>query len=250
MILEGKTVVITGAAAGIGAATAKRFSREGANLTLVDIDESALGKVEAECQKNGAKVLSVGKDASDLSVMDEFVGQTVANFSGLDILVNTAIYRVFKPFLEVEPEEFRRSLEVNITGYFFLSQKVIPYMLEAGAGTIINIASTFGFVGSPNLSPYCISKGAVANMTRTLALELADKGIRVNGVAPGPIDTEGLRHIFHSDPKVLEMRLADVPIGRLGRPEEMAEVCLFLASDAASYINGHNLVADGGFLTH
>lgn len=250
MILKGKTAVITGAASGIGAATAVRFAREGANLTLVDIDGPGLSRIEAECGQNGRKVLPVSKDASDLAAMDEVVGRTAEEFGGLDVLVNNAVFRVFKPFLDVEPEEFRRSLEVNVTGYYFLAQKAIPHMLKAGAGSIINISSTFGFVGSPNLSPYCISKGAVANMTRTLALELAEKNIRVNAVAPGPIDTEGLRDIFHADPKVLEMRLADVPSGRLGRPEEMAEVCLFLASDASSYVNGHNLVADGGFLTH
>lgn len=250
MILKGKTAIITGAGAGIGAATAARFAREGANLTLVDINPSGLSRVESECRGHGAGVLALGKDASALSAMDEIAARTLEAFGRIDILVNNAAHRVFKPFLEVGPEEFRRTLEVNVFGYYFLIQKVVPHMVKAGGGRVINLASTFGLVGSPNLSPYCVCKGAVVNMTRTLALELAEKNIRVNAVAPGPIDTEGMRDIFHADPKVLEMRLADVPFHRLGRAEEMAEVCLFLASDSSSYVNGHNLVADGGFLAH
>lgn len=250
MILQGKTAIITGAAWGIGKAIAIRFAREGANLTLVDINESALAAMEAECRRQGAGVLAVGKDASDLAAMDEFVAATVARFGGVDILVNNAVYRVTKPFLEVQPEEFRRALEVNVSGYYFLTQKVVPHMLKRGGGNVVHISSQLGFVGARGLSAYCTSKGAVVNMTRALALELAEKNIRVNAIAPGPVDTEGLRAIYRGDPEGLRARLADVPLGRLGLPEEMAEVCLFLASERSSYVNGHNLVADGGFLTH
>ncbi|MFQ5691699.1 MAG: SDR family NAD(P)-dependent oxidoreductase [Nitrospinota bacterium] len=198
--------------------------------------------------KARAKVLALAKDASDLAVMDEIVERTLSTFGGIDIVVNNAVHRVFKPFEEVEPDEFRRSLEVNITGYFFLIQKVLPHMAGRG-GSIINLSSIFGFVGSALLSTYCVTKGAVANMTRTLALELAEKNVRVNAVAPGPIDTKGLRALL-TDPAVLEDRLSGVPLHRLGTPEEVAEACLFLASDASSYVNGHNLVTDGGFLAH
>jgi cyclopentanol dehydrogenase len=249
MILDGKTAVITGAAAGIGEATALRFAREGASLALVDIDEPSLAHVEDECRKHGVTVISFSKDASDLSVMDEVLEKAGESSGGIDILVNNVGHRVFKPFWEVELEEFQRTLEVNVTGFFFMIQKALPYMIKRGGGSVINLSSIFGFVGSDKFSPYCISKGAVVNMTRTLALELAAKNIRVNAVAPGPIETEGLKALF-ADPSVLENRLGNVPMNRLGQPEEVAEVCLFLASDASSYVTGHNHVVDGGFLIH
>jgi NAD(P)-dependent dehydrogenase (short-subunit alcohol dehydrogenase family) len=250
MSLQGKTAIITGAAMGIGKAVALRFAREKANLTLVDINESALAVVKEGCEGEGAKVHAVVKDASDPTTMDGFVKETVATFGGIDTLVNNAVFRVSKPFLEVKAEEFRRTLEVNVTGYYLLIQKVVPPMEKRGGGTVVCISSQLGFVGAPNYSAYCISKGAVVNMTRTLALELAEKNIRVNSVAPGPTNTEGVRQVYEGKPEMLEARLADVPMRRLGRPEEIADVCLFLASDASSYINGHNLVADGGYLAH
>lgn len=250
MKLDGKTAILTGAGAGIGAATARCFSQEGANIVLMDLDAKGLANTERGCKEGKGNILTFCNDASKLDAMDDMVTQTLKSFGQIDILLNNAVYRVHKPFLEVSHEEFQHSLEVNITSYYFLTQKVVPHMIEAGGGSIINMSSTFGFVGSPGLSPYCISKGAVANMTRTLALELAEQNIRVNAVAPGPIETEGLLALMEKDPKVREMREADVPSHRLGKPDEMAQVCLFLASDAASYINGHNLVADGGFLTH
>ena len=250
MILEGKTAIISGPATGIGKATALRFSREGANLTLVDIDESGLSGVEEGCRENGANVLCVAKDVSDLTAMDEIAERTAKAFGGIDILVNNAAVREFRPFQEVQPEEFSRALEVNVTAYFFMIQKVLPYMLERGGGRIINLASIFGFVGCLGLSTYCITKGAIVNLTRTLALELAEKNIRVNAIAPGPIETEGLKNVVASDPALMEQRVRDVPMARLGTPEEVAEACLFLAGDASSYVNGHSLVADGGYLTH
>jgi len=182
--------------------------------------------------------------------MDAFVSRTVERFGGIDVLVVPHIQRLTKPFLEVEIEEFRRALEVNVTSYYFLTQKVVPHMEARGGGAVIYISSQLGFVGAAKLSAYCLAKGAVVNMTRALAFELAEKNIRVNSVAPGPTDTEGLADTYHANPAMLETRLADVPMGRLGRPEEIAEAILFLASDASSYVTGHNLVADGGFLVH
>jgi NAD(P)-dependent dehydrogenase (short-subunit alcohol dehydrogenase family) len=123
-------------------------------------------------------------------------------------------------------------------------------MLKRGGGKVINIASTFGFVGSPNLSAYCTCKGAVVTMTKAMAVELGAMKIQVNAVAPGPIMTEGMKDLIQRVPDVYESRVRDVPMGRYGTPEEVAEVCLFLASEACSYMNGSVLVADGGFLTH
>jgi len=250
MSLKGKVVILTGAAAGIGAATAKLFSRRGANLTLLDIDGEGLKKVEADCRALGAAVLALKCDTSLLSELDRAIAETLGRFGGIDLLINNAIFRAIKPFLEVEEDEFDRSLFTNIKGYFFFTQKVVPHMIKRGGGRVINIASTFGFVGSPNLSAYCTCKGAVVTMTRAMALELAAKKIFVNAVAPGPIMTEGMKDLIERVPGVYESRVRDVPMGRFGTPEEIAEVCLFLASEECSYMNGSVLVADGGFLTH
>jgi len=250
MNLNGKVVIITGAAAGIGAATARLFAQRGANLTLLDINREGLGKVEAECRSAGAGVLALTCDTSLLPELDRAIKETLHQFEGIDILVNNAIFRAIRPFLEIEEEEFDRSLFTNIKGYFFFGQKVVPHMLKRGGGKVINIASTFGFVGSPNLSAYCTCKGAVVTMTKAMALELGPMNIYVNAIAPGPIMTEGMKDLIQRVPSVYESRVRDVPMGRYGTPEEVAEVCLFLASEECSYMNGSVLVADGGFLTH
>lgn len=250
MTLQGKTAIVTGAASGIGRSTAIRFAQEGANLTIVDMDGPGLTTAAAECEQAGARVLAVEKSAADFDEMDRFVAETHEAYGGIDILVNTIVFRIRRPFLEVTPEDFRRVLEVNVTSYYFLTQKVVPYMIERGGGSIVHISSQLGYVAIPDYSPYCTSKGAILNMTRALAYELANRNIRVNSVAPGPTDTPGINKGFQENPQVLEDLLAEVPMNRLGRPEEIANVCLFLASDAASYITGHNLVADGGYVTH
>ena len=250
MNLNGKVVIITGAAAGIGAATAKLFARRGASLTLLDIDEEGLRKVETECRSAGAGVLALKCDTSLLPELDRAIEETLRRFEGIDILINNAIFRAIGPFLEIKEDEFDRSLFTNIKGYFFFAQKVVPHMLKRGGGKVINIASTFGFVGSPNLSAYCTCKGAVVTMTKAMAVELGAMKIQVNAVAPGPIMTEGMKDLIQRVPDVYESRVRDVPMGRYGTPEEVAEVCLFLASEECSYMNGSVLVADGGFLTH
>lgn len=250
MSLNGKVVIITGPAAGIGAAAAKLFASEGAKLCLLDVDEINLKKVEADCRELGADVLALKCDVSHLPEIDNAIAEIIRQFEGIDILVNNAIYRAIKPFLEVEEDDFDQALFTNIKGYFFFVQKVVPHMIERQGGRVINIASTFGFVGSSNLSAYCTCKGAVVNMTRAMAFELAGENIFVNAVAPGPIMTEGMSELIQRVPSVHESRVKDVPMGRFGTPEEIAQVCLFLASDKCSYMNGSVLVADGGFLTH
>jgi len=250
MSLNGKVVIITGPAAGIGAAAAKLFASEGAKLCLLDVDEINLKKVEADCRELGADVLALKCDVSLLPEIDNAIAEVIQQFEGIDILVNNAIFRAIKPFLEVEEDDFDQALFTNIKGYFFFVQKVVPHMIERQGGRVINIASTFGFVGSSNLSAYCTCKGAVVNMTRAMAFELAGDNIFVNAVAPGPIMTEGMSELIQRVPSVHDSRVKDVPMGRFGTPEEIAQVCLFLASDKCSYMNGSVLVADGGFLTH
>ena len=250
MSMKNKVVIITGAAAGIGAATARLFARNGAHLSLIDIDEEALKKVETDCKALNPNVLALKYDASMVAEIERAIRETLLRFGGIDVLINNAIYRAIGPFLEIREEEFDKSLFTNIKGYFFFAQKVVPHMLNRGGGRVINIASTFAFVGAQNLSAYCTCKGAVATMTRAMALELGSKNIFVNALAPGPIMTEGMKDLIHQVPSVYESRIRDVPMGRFGTPEEMAEMCLFLASEKCSYMNGSVLVADGGYLTH
>ena len=152
MDLSGKGVIITGAAAGIGAATARLFARRGAGLALLDIDEEGLRKVEPDCRSSGAKVFALRCDTSLLPELDRAIRETLNRLEGIDILINNAIFRAIGPFLEIKEDEFDRSLFTNIKGYFFFAQKVVPHMLKRGGGKVINIASTFGFVGSPSLS--------------------------------------------------------------------------------------------------
>jgi NAD(P)-dependent dehydrogenase (short-subunit alcohol dehydrogenase family) len=250
MSVKEKVVIITGAAAGIGAATARLFAQHGAHLSLIDINEEGLKKVEADCRALNLNVLTLKRDASMVAEIERAINETVQRFGGIDILINNAIYRPIGPFLEIKEEDFDRGMFTNIKGYFFFGQKVVHHMLKRGGGRVINIASTFAFVGSENLSAYCTCKGAVATMTRAMALELGPMNIYVNAVAPGPIMTEGMKDLIERVPSVYESRIRDVPIGRFGTPEEIAEVCLFLSSEKCSYMNGTVLVADGGYLTH
>lgn len=242
--------MITGAGWGIGRACSTRFAREGAALTLIDTNAGTLESTAEECRELGAQTIARVADVSDAPAVDAAVGAAVDCFGGIDVLVNCAVYRVVRPFAEITPEELLRSFEVNVAGYYFTAQRVVPHMRARGGGSIVNVTSQLGFVGAPALSAYCTMKGAQINMTRALALELAPDNIRVNGVAPGPTDTEGLRAVVDDDATVLESRLAGIPMHRLGQPDEIAEVTLFLASDRSSFVTGHNVVADGGYLIH
>jgi len=250
MSLKDRVVIITGAAAGIGAATARLFARNEASLCLVDIDEDGLRKVEGQCRDHHPNVLALRCDVSKVSEIERAVLETVERFGGIDVLINNAIYRAIGPFLEIKEEDFDRSLMTNIKGYYFFAQKVVPHMLRRGGGRVINVASTFAFVGSQSLSVYCTCKGAVATMTKAMALEMGAMNIIVNALAPGPIMTEGMKDLIEKVPSVYESRVRDVPLGRFGTPEEMAEICLFLAGGKCSYMNGSIIVSDGGFLTH
>ena len=180
--------------------------------------------------------------------IERAIETAVDRFGGLDILVCGAIHRAKGAFLDVTEEDLDRALAVNIKGYFLSVQKAVPHFRARGGGKVILISSTFGFVGAPDLSVYCTTKGSVVNMTRTLALELAQENINVNAVAPGPIKTEGMAAMIANDPTIESHRTAGMPLQRFGTPDEVAASILFLASDQARYLHGHNLVVDGGYL--
>ena len=248
--LEGKIALITGGAQGIGAATAKLFAREGAYVAAADIDESKLRVLSKEIEATGGHMIGIRANCGRSEEIDRMITETVSKFGGLDILVTAAIFRPEKPVpvMEVTEEYLDKALAVNIKGYFLSVQRAVPEFRKRGGGKVVLISSNFGFVGAPNYSVYCSCKGAIVNMARALTYELAKENINVNAVAPGPIMTDGMRALIKADPSIETHRTENMPLPRFGTPEEVAESILFLASDRSSYVHGHNLVVDGGYL--
>ncbi len=248
MELEGKTALITGGAQGIGAATARLFAREGAAVAVADLDGEKLAALEKEITGAGGRMKGIQADCGKAGDIDRMIAETSSSFGGLDILVCGAIFRPTRPMMEVTEADLDLALEVNVKGYFLSVQRAVPELRKRGGGKVILISSTFGFAGAPNFSVYCTCKGAVVNMARAMAFELAKENINVNAVAPGPIMTEGMRELIAADPSIESHRTANMPLPRFGTPEEVAESILFLASERSVYIHGHNLVVDGGYL--
>jgi len=194
--------------------------------------------------------MAIKCDVSKKEEVDNMIKQTVEKWGKVDILVNNAGICQFKPFLELTEEEWDRTIDINLKGYFFCSQAVAKEMVKQKSGTIVNIASVaMGQVGVgfPTLTHYSASKGGIVAMTETLAIELAPYNIRVNAIAPGTIDTPMIDPL-KTDPERLETTLARIPLRRIGKPEEVSNLVLFLASDESSYITGSTVIIDGGWL--
>lgn len=250
MDLKNKVAIITGARRGMGRTHALVLAKAAAKVVVSDISLEDCEKVVGEIEKMGGEALAVKCDVSQKSEVDNLVKQTVSQFGKVDILVNNAGICQFKPFLELTEEEWDRTLDINLKGYFLCSQAAAKEMIKQKAGVIVNIASVAmgqQGIGFPNIVHYCASKGGIAAMTEALALELAPYNIRVNAVAPGMIDTPMIDTV-KSDPKTLEGLMARVPMKRAGKPEEVSNLVLFLASDASSYMTGSTIVIDGGWL--
>jgi cyclopentanol dehydrogenase len=246
--LAGKAALITGGAQGIGAATARLFAGEGASVGVADIDAGRLGELQTEIAGMGGRMEAITADCGTADGLDDAVAAVAARFGGLDILVCGAIFRPTKPFEDVTEDDLDLAWQVNIKGYYLAVQKALPEFRKRGGGKVILLSSTFGFVGAPNFTVYCVTKGAIVNMARALAYELAKENVNVNAVAPGPIMTEGMEALIAADPTIESHRTAAMPLPRFGTPEEVAHSILFLASDRSQYVHGHNLVVDGGYL--
>jgi len=247
--LAGKIAIITGAAQGQGRAAALRFAEEDAKVVCFDI--LPLEKIQLvvdEMRSLGSDGIAVCGDVSKGSDLDSCIRSAIKSFGRIDVLVNCAGIVVVKPYLQQTEQDFERIINANVKGPFLFAQKVLPFMLKQGKGKIINYASVDSFVGEENASAYVASKGAIKCLTTTLALEFAAKGININAIAPGQIDTPMLRQFTDGHPEVTDFLIRNTPAKRIGKPKETANAAVFLASDESDFVNGTTLVVDGGWL--
>lgn len=248
--LKNKTALITGARRGMGRTHALTLAKYGAKVVVTDISQEDCEKVVEEIKKQGGEAIALKLDVTKKEEIESVVKQTVEKFGSLDILVNNAGVAEFKPFLELAEEDWNRTLDINLKGQFLCAQASARQMKKQGGGTIVNIASVAmgqQGIGFANIAHYCASKGGIAALTEALAVELAPFNIRVNGIAPGLIDTPMINTV-KSDPKAMEVMLSRIPLHRAGRPQEVSELVAFLASNNSSYMTGSIVVVDGGWL--
>lgn len=248
--LQGKRALITGAGSGIGSAIAELFAREGADLALLDLTAAPARTIgERLAQATGCSVIAVGADVSSPPQVEAAFAEALHAFGGLDILINCAGVNVFGDPLQTTEEDWRRCLETNLAGVWHCIRAALPSMLGAGYGHIVNIASVHGHKIIPGAFPYPVAKHGLIGLTRSLGIEYAARGIRVNSISPGLIMTPAAERYFQScpDPEAERRRQAELlPCKRIGQPEEVAYAALFLASDEARFINATDLLIDGG----
>lgn len=250
MKLDNKTAIVTGARRGIGRAIALALAKEGANVVVSDISQEDCQTVVTEIEGLGRRGLALKCNVTSRAEVEDMVRRTVAEFGKVDILVNNAGIISFKPFLELTDEDWDNTLNVNLKGQFLCARTVAKEMAKNKWGRIINIASISSGgcgIAFPLIAHYTASKGGVMALTEALAVELTPQGINVNAICPGAIDTDMVKAVKESGQ--LEQILLRIPKGRLGQPEDIANLAVFLASDESDYITGAAIVIDGGWLT-
>ena len=244
-LFEDKVAMVTGAGSGIGAAMARRFAEEGAKVVVADVNEDAARDVAARIKKSGGMALAVQQDVGDPASVEKSIDLAVEKFGRLDVAVNNAgITGDLAPTADYSLEGWDKVIAVNLSGVFYGMKYQIPAMARSGGGSIVNIASILGSVGARDSAGYNAAKHGVVGLTKTAALEYAPQGVRVNAIGPGYIDTPLLKAL---DKEVYDGLVGLHPIGRLGKPEEVAELALFLASDKASFVTGSYHLVDGGY---
>jgi 2-hydroxycyclohexanecarboxyl-CoA dehydrogenase len=242
MSLKGKIAVVTGAGSGLGRACAVQLARDGAAVAVWDLNADGAAETVRMIKAEGKRAVAYVGDASARADIDNILGRVRAELGPVLILVNNAGITGFCPFLEITQEALERMYRINLMGPFILTQAAIPDMLAAGWGRVINISSSSAQTGARNMAHYSSSKGGIIALTKTLALEFADRGITVNNIPPGFIDTPMTR----SSPIDVDAIAAASPMKRPGQPEDIAAACAFLASEAAGYITGQTIGVNGG----
>lgn len=245
MRLKDRVAIVTGGGSGLGAGIAERLAAEGAEVVCADLDGTNAESVAERIRATGGRASAVRVDVTDYAAAEALVAETVDRAGRLDILVNSAGISQRQPFLEVRPEDFRRIMSVNLEGTLYCGQWAARAMAKRGYGRIVNIASISGYRAGHGRTAYGTSKAAVIGLTRQMAVELGPLGITVNAVGPGPVDTP-LTARTHSQ-ATRQSYYDRIPMKRYGEISEMADAATFLASDEASFVNGHVLFVDGGF---
>jgi meso-butanediol dehydrogenase / (S,S)-butanediol dehydrogenase / diacetyl reductase len=246
MRLKDKTAVITGGGSGIGLATARAFCEEGAKVILFGRQK---GKLISAANELGDSTLIIQGDMTKNDDLDQLVNKTLNNFKGIDILVNSAGLFNGAPLHEISDSHWDGMMDINIRSVFQLTRRVLPIMMDQKSGSIINISSILGLIAVPEVAAYNVSKGALNQFSRSIAVEYGSYGIRSNSICPGLIETEMTAELMNDAPLMQEWS-KEYPIGRFGKPEDVASACLFLASDESSFITGTVLPVDGGFTAH
>lgn len=246
-LLEDKTLLVTGAASGIGRAVAETGAREGARVVVSDVDETGGAETVAHIEGAGGAACFVRADVTRNDEVAALVASAITAFGRLDAAVNNAGISVGDgPLHETSLENWERTLAVNLTGVFLCLKHEIPPMQAQGSGAIVNLSSGAGLIATPTMAAYCASKHGVLGLTKTAALENARTGVRVNAVLPGSVDTPALRAETAGNPVIEKMVLRSQPGGKLGTPEEIAEAVVWLCSDRASFVTGSSMLVDGG----
>jgi len=243
MRLANKTAIITGGGSGIGQACAWAFYQEGANVVLFGRRED---KLKETAQELGSRAMTVSGDMTRSEDLDRLVQETLSKFHRIDILVNNAGLFKGAPLHEISDEQYDEMMNINMRAVFQLTRRVLPVMMEQKGGNIIHISSILGIIAVPQVAAYNISKGALNQFSRSIAVEYGSYGIRSNAICPGLIETDMTADLM-KDEELMQEWSKGYPIGRFGKPEDVANTCLFLASDESSFITGTVLPVDGGF---
>ena len=244
MLLKDKVCIITGAGKGFGEEIAKEFYAQGAKLALITRSQEDVDNLTVKFDSE--RVLSVCGDVSDENVVSQFISQTINKFGVIDVLVNNAGMRFRKEFLDIGNDELDQVLNVNLKSVVSLCQEVLPHMVKNNGGKIINMSSIAGTLGFSDLSGYVMSKAAIIGLTKSLAVEFAGKNIQINALAPGFCKTSYFEK-FQESAELYDFTLSRIPMNRWGSSKEVADVCVFLASNMSNYMTGEVLKVDGGW---